>query len=54
MTNEQIELLKAIYLDKKRRDFIADEMGIKSKDLRPLEREAIRQLLKEYLEIKNL
>lgn len=55
MTNEQIALLKRIYLGKERRDRIAEQMGISTrKTLRPMEREAIRLLLKEYLEWKGL
>lgn len=54
MTDKQLGILKAIYLNKKRRDHVAIEMGITSKNLRPIEREAVKILLKEYMEIKGL
>ncbi len=55
MTNEQIELLKFIYLTKgvvNPREKAKDKFGIVN--LKKVEREAIKQLLSEYLELKGI
>ena len=49
LQEEEKQILRELYLNIKRRDILADEMGYETKELREREREAIKKLVREYV-----
>lgn len=49
MIELQKNIIIRLYIDKVRRDILADELGMEVKELRKQERQGIRKMVKKYM-----